>query len=144
MLLRREEKAVTRAPNWFCWQCWAREKGKLWLMGWGWEQEAGVFDLKGGSHFALRQNCCNLNLPFCRASMWITDPGLGQNFIAMCTRTLTDTWKQTFTCTNTGSTLGDKEAEKEEESTEKSNQLAELPATSQYTNNRISRPLVAL
>lgn len=68
MLLRRQEKSVTRATGWFCWQCWAWEKGKLYLMGWGYRRKKGFGSLCwGGLTFCSGTELLQPEPSICRA-----------------------------------------------------------------------------
>lgn len=97
MLLRRQEKGVTRASEGFCWQCWAWEKVKLYLMGSGWSRKQGFGSLlRGDLTF-----CSGSEMPQPEPSIWwgssqaslLTQPLAGAHYS-------TDAYIQ-FRCKNT-------------------------------------------
>lgn len=88
LILRRQGKGVTGATGWF-W-CWAREKGKLYLMGWGRNRKQGF-----GSVFCLGGWGVHILFPDRAAATWPHDlqgvsqaPPLTQQLITMCTHTV--------------------------------------------------------
>lgn len=128
MLLGRQEKGVTRATGWFCWQCWAWEKGKLYLMGWGWSRKQGFGSLLwGGLTFCSGTELLQPEPSICRAlaklHYW---PNLKiELFMAACKHTQTDTLKQTKTVDRATQKEGGKRQRAQETVRDKKQQSAQ-------------------
>lgn len=130
MLLRRQEKGVTRATEWFCWQCWAWEKVKLYLMGSGWSRKQGFGSLlRGGLTF-----CSGSEMPQPEPSIWwgssqallLTQPLAGAHYS-------TDVYIQ-FRCKNTWEMV-DRKTEWEGEWTENPRDWDRQRAINHFTSS---------